>query len=211
MTNIDDTKQTATHTPEPWVREGTTIYTLEHHAWHKGEQRLRNRFTVSVQGYSETPKEELEANARRICAAVNACKGIDTEALERGVIADLRHILGELLTAASDLDAAIDGTTDQFDAERNRLNAGLRAAQAILDGGMELHLYELLAARGQIALGWSIEDVQEVRPDLTAEQAWEVLQQVERHHDATIGITWNTLETVAEIFFGDAPEADLQD
>ena len=51
------------------------------------------------------------------------------------MIAELRHVLGELLTAAGDLDAAIDGATDQFDAERAKLNAAIRAAQSALDAG----------------------------------------------------------------------------
>lgn len=135
----------------------------------------------------------------------NACQSLGTEALERGVIAELRHILGELLSAASGLDAAIDGATEEFDDERAKLGAAMVTAQAVLDGS-ELDLYELLASRKQIALVWSIEDVQGLRPDLSDEQAWAVLQDVRRHHDAELGVNWLTLETVAEILFGDAPE-----
>jgi len=50
--------------------------------------------------------------------------------------------------------------------------------------------------------------VQEVRPDLTAEQSWQVLQSVKRHYDATVGMNWQTLESAAEDLFGDAPDAD---
>jgi hypothetical protein len=145
-----------------------------------------------------------QANADRICAAVNACKGLDTAVLERGVVAELRHILGELLTAAGDLGAAIDEATDQFDAERARLDAASRGARALLDAGMGLDLHELLVGRGQIALIWSVEDVQEVRPDLTDEQAWEVLHQVKRKHDAALGVSWLTLKVIAEDLFGDS-------
>jgi hypothetical protein len=70
----------------------------------------------------------------------------------------------------------------------------------------DIDIDALLADRKQIALIWSIEDVQEVRPDLTDKQAWEVLQQVKSHHDATLGVTWETLEWVAQDLFGDAPE-----
>lgn len=66
----------------------------------------------------------------------------------------------------------------------------------------------LLATRRQIAAIWSIEDVLSVRPDLNAEQCWEVLEQVGRKHDAGIGITWNTLEFTAHWLFGNAPETD---
>ena len=72
----------------------------------------------------------------------------------------------------------------------------------------EIDIDALLADRKQIACIWSIEDVQEVRTDLTDEQAWEVLQQVKSDHDATIGITWETLEWAAKDLFGGAPETD---
>jgi hypothetical protein len=64
----------------------------------------------------------------------------------------------------------------------------------------------ILADRRQIAHIWSVEDVQSVRPDLTDDQAWEVLQNVDHHKDAELGITWLTLEMAAEHLFGDAPE-----
>jgi hypothetical protein len=72
----------------------------------------------------------------------------------------------------------------------------------------DIDIHALLAERRQIADIWSIEDVQEVRPDLTDDQAWEVLQRAERKCDAEFGITWTTLEIIAEDLFGDAPEAD---
>src|SRR5262249_34547065 len=65
----------------------------------------------------------------------------------------------------------------------------------------------ILAKRDQVAVIWSIEDVQEIRPDLTLEQAWEVLQRTSSKHDANLGITWQTLENQARSLFGDAPEA----
>lgn len=192
------------YTPEPWyvstLADNTPVV--------QSVSLEEDNFICQVEGRDTG---EAHANARRICTTVNACKGIGTEALERGIVADLRHILGELLTAASDLDAAIDGVTDQFDAERNRLNAALHAAQSVLDSSMALDLHELLAHRGQIALIWSMEDVQEIRPELSDEQACEVLDRVERKHDATLGVTWDTLEWTAEDLFGDAPETDSQD
>jgi hypothetical protein len=153
----------------------------------------------------------VEANARRIVAAVNACQGIGTQALERGVIAGWRQILGEIVTAAGDLDATIDGATDQLDAERARLNAALRAAQAVLDGGTEINVHGLLAGRRQIAAIWCIEDVQHVRPDLTDEQAWQVLRDVDRHHDAELGINWTTLECMAGMLFAETPDTATQE
>jgi len=72
----------------------------------------------------------------------------------------------------------------------------------------DIDVYALVAQRRQIAIIWSIEDVQEMRPDLTDEQAWKVLQLVERRLDASIGVDWHTLECVAEELFGPNPEPD---
>ena len=65
----------------------------------------------------------------------------------------------------------------------------------------EINVHELLKARRQIAIVWSVEDVQEVRPDLTAEQSWEVLQSCEAAHDCELGITWLSLEVAADVLF----------
>jgi hypothetical protein len=67
------------------------------------------------------------------------------------------------------------------------------------------HVRVLLAKDRMIAAIWSIEDVKGLRPDLSDEQAWEVLQQAEDIHDAEWGINWTTLETVASDLF---PEPD---
>jgi hypothetical protein len=52
-----------------------------------------------------------------------------------------------------------------------------------------------------IAIVWSVGDVQVLRPDLTVLQCIEVLQRVKRQHDAEHGISWDTLENVAENLF----------
>lgn len=197
MTNTNDTQQATAHTPEPWFVQPSD---------HPGGLLIKPIPGQVVAQCDQGP--EMEANAHRICAAVNACENISTEVLERGMIAKLRHILGELLDTAGDLDAAIDGVTDQFDAERARLRDATRMARAVFDGGTRIDVHELLAGRKQIAAIWSIEDVQEVRPDLTAEQAWEVLERAGDKHDAEYGISWATLEIVAEDLFGDAPETN---
>ena len=46
----------------------------------------------------------------------------------------------------------------------------------------------------QIAIIWSIEDVQENHPLLSDEQAFTVLKTMEKHHDACIGINWETID-----------------
>lgn len=72
----------------------------------------------------------------------------------------------------------------------------------------DLDLNEQLARSRQIAHIWGTEDVHEVRPDLSEDQAWEVLQSVDRDCDSEYGIAWSTIEHVAEDLFGDAPETD---
>jgi hypothetical protein len=72
----------------------------------------------------------------------------------------------------------------------------------------EIDIHGLLAERRLIAHVWGIEDVQGVRPDLSEDQCWEVLQHVDRHKDAELGITWMALEFAAEHLFGDAPETN---
>jgi hypothetical protein len=63
------------------------------------------------------------------------------------------------------------------------------------------HVHQLLAKHRSIAVIWCTDDVRGVRPHLTEEQAWEVLQQVEDIHDAEFGISWTTLEIVTDDLF----------
>ena len=56
----------------------------------------------------------------------------------------------------------------------------------------------VLQNEDSISIVWSIDDVKDVRPDLDDEQAMEVLEFVKDKHDATIGITWDTLEYAAD-------------
>jgi len=72
----------------------------------------------------------------------------------------------------------------------------------------DIDIHVLLAKRNQIAIVWSIEDVQAVRPDLDEDQSWEVLKQCEKSHDCNYGFTWDLIECVAEHLFGDAPKTD---
>ena len=72
----------------------------------------------------------------------------------------------------------------------------------------DIDIHAILAGRREIAVIWAIEDVQEVRPDLTEDQCWEVLEAAKGDHDATIGINWDVLTCHAQMLFGSAPEAD---
>jgi len=49
-----------------------------------------------------------------------------------------------------------------------------------------------------IAHRWSINDVLEVRGDLSQDEAWQVLQEVEKAIDSNVGINWETIEGTAQ-------------
>jgi hypothetical protein len=52
-----------------------------------------------------------------------------------------------------------------------------------------------------IEISWHVDDVKEVRPDLTNDQAREVLAQAKHRHDASIGINWDVLAIHADDLF----------
>jgi hypothetical protein len=68
---------------------------------------------------------------------------------------------------------------------------------------------EALARGGCIAIIWSIEDVKVMRPDLTDSQCMEVLETVKSDHDASCGLTWDTVGDCAELLFPPTPETVL--
>jgi hypothetical protein len=57
------------------------------------------------------------------------------------------------------------------------------------------------AIANTIEISWHIDDVKEVRPDLTDAQAREVLDHARDHHDAAIGINWDVLTFHADHLF----------
>jgi hypothetical protein len=59
-------------------------------------------------------------------------------------------------------------------------------------------IHQLLRTTFQIAHIWSVEDVMGVRPGLTKEQAWEVLEEVGNKVDSDLGISWATIEILAD-------------
>ncbi|HEX3146676.1 MAG TPA: hypothetical protein VHR66_01155 [Gemmataceae bacterium] len=73
-----------------------------------------------------------------------------------------------------------------------------------MTGSFDINQY--LADTKRIAVIWGIEDVQAVRPDLNADQAWEVLQEVSHRASAERGITWDTLLDVAAELCGPVPD-----
>ena len=52
-----------------------------------------------------------------------------------------------------------------------------------------------------IAIIWCLDDVKQVRPDLNDEQCLDVLRYADRKHDASMGITYDTLEFAADYLY----------
>ena len=102
----------------------------------------------------------------------------------------IREALNNFITNAN-----VDPDSDLFKA----------AAQAV----NELDQYELVDKRYAMAIVWQIDDVLSIRPDLTEEQAGEVLGRVEDCHDASIGVSWDTLKIIADEMF--PSEGDEED
>ncbi|HEX4138976.1 MAG TPA: hypothetical protein VHY09_01410, partial [Candidatus Methylacidiphilales bacterium] len=49
---------------------------------------------------------------------------------------------------------------------------------------------------------WTIGDVEEARPDLTARQAWETMKLASTEQGARLGVTWELLMSAAEALYG---------
>ena len=101
----------------------------------------------------------------------------------------LRSGLGEILTPFSDC-VSVVAVNDPNGTLSQPTNLA-----AILDPAREA------------AIVWSANDVLDVRPDLTLEQASEVLHHVIRQHDANHGIGWHDFEYFAANLFGEPPAA----
>ena len=54
-----------------------------------------------------------------------------------------------------------------------------------------------------ISITWHIDDVLNIRPDLTNDQARSVLHNLDHNHDANIGINWGVIECAASLMFSD--------
>ena len=52
-----------------------------------------------------------------------------------------------------------------------------------------------------IAIIWELDDVKSLRSDLTDDECMEVLGYVDRKHDASLGVTWETLEWHCDYLF----------
>jgi hypothetical protein len=105
-------------------------------------------------------------------------------------------------------DIAFGSNSWRGDDYESALRAAIRQEQPD-EVPYEIDIYELLARRKQVAVIWSVEDVQSVRPDLTDAQSWEVLKRCRDAHDCEIGLNWSSLENMADELFPE-PETEKE-
>lgn len=116
-------------TPEPWA--------FSNRDW-RGEEHPHHYYVTGCHGSgvctavalvvgNETSGDVPRDTARRLCAAVNACQGIPTAALESGVVADL-------LARLADAERLIVAYGDPFDGGDWQAVQDLRAVLAKAKG-----------------------------------------------------------------------------
>ena len=127
-----------------------------------------------------------------------------------GILFEAAHHCAILdVTQLAEGDIAFGSNSWRGDQYEPHLRAELEADQlgrdSFFDDGPS---YDVLDT---IDIVWTIDDVLEVRPDLTHAQASKVLQATKLRHDATIGVNWDVLKFHAQELFGDAPETNSKE
>jgi hypothetical protein len=69
----------------------------------------------------------------------------------------------------------------------------------------EIDLDKALAAQHAIAIVWRADDVRKLRPELTVEEAWSVLEACWQGHDRNRGLTNHVIEQACYDIFGTSP------
>lgn len=113
------------YTPEPWRVEESDKYPSFTCVAHIGDVNLDDGppRLLWVQGLIEAMPDEWEANARRIVAAVNACKGIPTEELEANGDSGVRLGFSAAADEVAERDMQIAALRAQLAAMRSALEA----------------------------------------------------------------------------------------
>lgn len=90
-----DTTASGKHTPAPWHQAGGKGKKGQRYIWSDRDEKGKGYIgtheicvaeihaNARLEGDAAYAEEEIEANARRVIALVNACEGIPTEDLER--------------------------------------------------------------------------------------------------------------------------------
>lgn len=64
--------------------------------------------------------------------------------------------------------------------------------------------------KDSIAIEWTIDDVLDIRPDLSRDEARQVLREVDEEHDAEIGINIFVIQDTADRMFEEKTDDDLK-
>lgn len=125
----EPTTNTTMHTPAPWIADGRLIYAL---TLSKHYHSPVNRFMATMSHCNDedgAPKVELEANAARAVACVNACEGIEgpAQALELA-----RHAIRRLMAAHAALTPGLRGmAVDDYALQNEAPIEGAKALRAL--------------------------------------------------------------------------------
>ena len=126
MIHTDPTPPPPAHTPEPWTAFDTLIFNPKGRLMKDRTDYIGGQI-AKVGGLGVGNDAQLKGNARRIVAAINACEGIGTEALEQGVVAELLDALedAESFMSGFEDDEVQDGINERL----GRIRAALAKAQ----------------------------------------------------------------------------------
>jgi hypothetical protein len=113
------------HTPEPWFVQPSD---------NPGGLLIKPIPGQVVAQCDQVPA--MEANARRICAAVNSCEGISTESLEQSVVRELLEALEAQEMAEWDPEAS--RRKGYFDRARELRRAALAATRGAMEVGAKM-------------------------------------------------------------------------
>jgi hypothetical protein len=119
MTNTEYTQPTTAHTPEPWSVDTADCFLITADA---------DGGMVAVTETLDRDDATCSSNARHIVAAVKACKGIGTEALEQGAVASVLAALAGCLYA---LDESMEGSGPTREQAIARARDALTLARAV--------------------------------------------------------------------------------
>jgi hypothetical protein len=90
------------------------------------------------------------------------------------------------------------------------LEAVLHSVLTEIDFQAEIDLYAVLDQRQCIAHIWKVEDVKSIREHLTNDEAWHVLQLVEKRLDSNYGINWDFIADVADELYPEPETGESQ-
>lgn len=125
------------HSKEPWR--------VQHpHAGMRGWE------IADSSGLNQVSQDVTDANARRIVACVNACRGLSTDVLERMPTGGLLNATAELLTRRAQLLEALEAVVEWYDMEADHsIEPDFYKRMAACQVSEEMARSAIAAARGE--------------------------------------------------------------